>query len=388
MNKIKTIIVLIWILDVIWIGIVIPTLPGLAQYYWVSEHMITYWITVYALASFLVTPLLGQWSDNIWRKLPLVICVIGTFLSVLLIVFTHSFRFFLIWRIINWLTWWNISILQSTLSDISKTPQERKINMWLMWAMFWTWFILWPLIWALLLSFGVMVPYWFMAVFALVEIFVLILFFKETHVERKITKLIRNPFKQILIYIKKPAVNLFILSFLVLATVLSIYQSVFPLFMTKYFGVNGQFSWYVLAWFWVLIVISQVFLLKKFWLKYFSLNQLLYISNIWLFVVFVALSFVKPLRWFVAFLTLMVPFQTILNPVYQWEIIEKSEEHLRWQAIWVMASVQSISMFVWPLIWWFLLMKDWPIFWISAILITISIWIIVKIMKKNVVQTV
>ena len=76
MNTIKIIILLVWFLDILWIGIFIPTLPELAKYYWINAHSISYAIVLYALFSFLSSPILWQLSDKYGRKSVLILCIL------------------------------------------------------------------------------------------------------------------------------------------------------------------------------------------------------------------------------------------------------------------------------------------------------------------------
>ncbi len=376
MNKSKFIILLVWFLDILGIGIVIPTLPDLALHYWVSAHFISYGITGYALAAFLAAPILWQISDVIGRKKVLLICVIWSFLSALMIAISPAFIFFLIWRIINGLTWWNISVLQAIIWDISPTKQERSANMGMLGALFGSAFIVWPLAGAALLHLGVMVPYWFMAALSLIEIFVIFFAFQETNLHQIAKKIIYNPIKQIITYIKKPVVNSFIISFFILLTAFALYQSLLSLYLTKEYGVSGSFSGYLMAGVGIIMVLNQVFLLKKFWLKKFSLKQLLYILNFGVLIVFILMSLIKPLPWFVSLFVLLVPLQSLIQPIYSSEIMEHADPHARGQLMGVMASIQSMSMFVGPLLWGFLLDHNISIFMVSALVVCGSIFLV------------
>lgn len=376
MNKNKLIILLVGFLDIMGIGIVIPTLPDLANYYGVSAHVISYGITAYALATFLAAPILGQISDIIWRKKILVTCVIGSFISALAIAVSPTFLLFLIWRIINGLTGGNISVLQAIISDISPTKEARTANMGMLGALFGSAFIAGPLLGASLLHFGVKVPYRFMAIFSLLEIFVIFFAYQETNLHLVAKKILYNPIKQIITYIKKPIVSSFIISFFVLLSSFALYQSLLSLYLTKHYWVSWSFTWYLMAWIGILMVINQVFLLKKFWLKKFSLKQLLYILNFGVLIVFILMSIVNPLYWFLSLFMLLVPLQSLIQPIYASEIIEHTDPNSKGQVMWVLSSVQSVSWFVWPLIGGFLLDHDISIFMFSAIIVLISIFLV------------
>lgn len=105
-------------------------------------------------------------------------------------------------------------------------------------ALFGSAFIVGPLTGAALLHFGVMVPYWFMAGLALIEIFVIFFAYSETNLHQVAKKIIYNPIKQIITYVRKPIVNSFIISFFILLVGFALYQSLLALYLTKEYGVS------------------------------------------------------------------------------------------------------------------------------------------------------
>ncbi|MEI7477416.1 MAG: MFS transporter [bacterium] len=128
MSKQKIIVLLVALLDVLSIGVLIPALPDMIGWYHSSPELLTFGTTIYSLCAFFAAPLLGQRSDVHGRKNILILCVAGTALSFLVLIFTHSIWLYLLARAINGITGGNISILQAILTDISPTHQERAKN--------------------------------------------------------------------------------------------------------------------------------------------------------------------------------------------------------------------------------------------------------------------
>lgn len=382
MDKNKLTIILVWFIDILAIWIFIPTLPELTKYYNVSAHSISYAIVLYAFFSFLVWPILWQLSDIYWRKKVLLLCIIWSFLSSLIMSISSLFIIFLIWRIINWITGWNISVIQSMLSDISKTKEERMHNMWILGWIFWTWFIIWPAIWWTLLHLWVKAPFWFMTWLAVLEIIMIIIFLKETNAHIATKKLNINPFSSILKYLKNPDVSIFLISFFTLTCSFALYQWMLPVYLSSHFNIPWTQSGYVMSWVWLMIAINQMFLLKKFWLKYFSLKQLFYITNISIFIIFLILWFVWNIYLFLSVFFVLVLFQWVVNPIYQSEIVETAHLQDRWEIMWVLWSLQSMSMFIWPFIWWILIDKNISIFLFWSIIVFVNILIITKLVNK------
>ncbi|MCK9272858.1 MFS transporter [Candidatus Gracilibacteria bacterium] len=381
MDKNKFIIILVGFLDVLSMGIVIPTLPELVKFYSVSPQMISYGVAVYALCALLATSILGQLSDIYGRKKILLLCVIGSFISSLIIPIYPIYLVFLIARAVNGITGGNISILQSIISDISKSKEERAKNMGIIGAIFGGGFIFGPLFGAILLHFGPMMPYWFMAVFSLVEVFIIWFLFSETNEHIHHRKIKFNLIKQLVEHLKIPRLNYFMISFFLLVTAFYIYQSVLPLYLSKHYGVSGSFSGYVMATSGLVLALNQGLLMGRFWLKKFNSNQLIFIINISLLIFYLLLTIVEPLYLFVGLLILLLPFRALLNPVYQSEIIEYTEVHKRGEIMGVLTSLQSLAMFIGPLLGGLLLEKNISIFGFSAIFIIISIIFVAKIVR-------
>jgi len=381
-SKIKLITLFIWFLDILAIGIFIPIMPELALYYNVSAVEISYSIALYALFSFFSWPILWQLSDKYGRKIILLLCIIWTFISTLMMTLSSLFIVFLISRILNWLTWWNISILQSILSDISKDKAERIKNMWFIWMLFWLGFIVWPIIWSLLIPLWVKAPFWLMVGLAFIEIFVILFFLTETNNNKNNTsKINKNPLSSIFRYLKTRDINLFIISFFILMAASSTYQWMFPMFLNKAYNISSEHIWYIMASMWFLVALNQWFLLKKFWLKNFELKHLFIIINIWLFVLFLFLAFINILPLFLLVFYIMILFSWVVNPIYSAEIVESTWENSRWEIMWVLSSLSFITMFIWPILAWILIDKNISIFIWWAILVWINLLFLPKLYK-------
>jgi hypothetical protein len=155
-----------------------------------------------------------------------------------------------------------------------------------------------------------------------------------------------------------------------------------PLFLSEEFWVPWYQTWYVYSWVWLVIAINQAFLLKRFWLKSFSLKNLFYIMNIWIFFLFLILFFTKDLTFFLIFFYLLIALQWVVNPIYQSEIVENTHEQNRWEIMWVLGSLQSVTMFIWPIFAWICIDNNISMFWFGAIIVFINILIVMKLVGK------
>jgi MFS family permease len=221
-----------------------------------------------------------------------------------------------------------------------------------------------------------------MTITSIIEIFAIVFFLKETNLKQIKRKINYNPFALIIKYLKDINVRIFIISLFILILSFSLYQWMFPVFLAKKFSLPAYITWYIMSGVWLVLAINQVFLLRRFWLKLFPLNKLFFIINIWIFILFSMLFFIKNLSIFLIVFFTLIAFQWVVNPIYQSEILENTSEHERWEVIWVIGALQSMSMFIWPLIWGVCIDLDISMFWFGAIIAFINILIVIRFIGK------
>lgn len=112
-------------LDLIGLTIIFPLLPIFETRFGASPIQIGIMGALYALCSFVASPLLGRWSDRIGRKKILTLSVFGSAIGWVITAFAPSFFWVLVGRIIDGVTAGNMTIAQVILSDISRDEKER-----------------------------------------------------------------------------------------------------------------------------------------------------------------------------------------------------------------------------------------------------------------------
>lgn len=383
MNIQKVIIYAAFLLDIIWISVIIPAFPELKAYYQINEFQVTLWLTIYSLCAFLSAPVLWQISDKFGRKQPLIRCVIWTAISYLILLSTQQYRIFIISRLINWITGWNISILQAILTDISPDPETKKKNFGIMWAIFGMWFIIWPVIWSLLLKYSnVEWIFWFGWIFAIIEVILLITHFHNTNKPDDKKILSFNSFGLIYKYLKHPTMREYILSLALLwmgGFIINIAQS---FHMQNLFGTTGEQYGYILWTVWILGAINMWYLVPNFWTKKFSNRFLIILAHITLISGYFILWFTTSFVWFLAIFYLTVFLSWFYMPVYNVEIMWKAKRDEIGEVSGMMWWIQSLMMFIWPLIGWLLLNYHLNIFFGAVIFIILSLVVMIRLLFK------
>jgi len=392
MKPTRFIIFSVLILDVISIGIMIPAFEGMQTLYHLTAWNISIFglplllqpgtlialgMSLYALCAFFSAPLLGVISDRFGRKRPLLISVIGTCLSYVILMLTQSYWLYLFSRIVNGLTWGNISIIQAILSDLSKTAEERNKNFWLLWAIFGVGFIIGPLLGTILLKISAIESIFiFWAILAALESLAIALYYRETHRPDKWVTLSLNILSPFIQYFSSPKISQYLWSYLVFNTGIFLFQSVMTLAMFQYFRVPGENIGFFLAIQWALIAVNQSLLYPRFWTKKFSPRTLI----IWLHIVgiiaFVIMGILHDFTPFALLWLAISPLGSFVGALYTTEVIAHTDRNKAGGVNGILASIGSLTMIIGPMIGGFMLSTSVRTFFGTAIFIALSLIII------------
>lgn len=150
------------VLDMIGIGLIIPVLPNVIRRFVESPEDIStyfgYFISVYALMQFLVSPLLGAISDLWGRRAILLVSLFIAALDYLLMAFAPTLEILFIGRVIAGLTGANITVAMAYVADVSDDSNRSK-NFGMIGAAFGLGFIIGPLIGGLVGTWGPQYPF-------------------------------------------------------------------------------------------------------------------------------------------------------------------------------------------------------------------------------------
>jgi MFS transporter, DHA1 family, tetracycline resistance protein len=130
-------------IDVVGIGILIPVLPSLIASFGQSGEWVAYTAAIYSLGTFAGGFIFGPLSDRLGRK-PMLICTsLANTLGYAILIFSPTFVWFLIARLISGLGGAGFGVIQAYISDIS-APADRARKLWLMGAAFGFGFLIGP----------------------------------------------------------------------------------------------------------------------------------------------------------------------------------------------------------------------------------------------------
>src|SRR5216683_2771608 len=166
-------------IDFAGFGIVLPLLPFWAERLGAGAVGVGLILTIYALAQFIFTPVLGTLSDRYGRRPVILASLVIEALSLALSALAGSLAILLVARFISGLGASNIGSAQAVVADV--TPVERRARgMGLIGAAIGLGFVVGPALGGLLAPLGPAVPFWVAMLVALANALLVLRFLPET----------------------------------------------------------------------------------------------------------------------------------------------------------------------------------------------------------------
>ncbi len=347
MPKIKLVILLTVFIDVIGLGIVIPTLPFYVASFSNSAFIITSLFSIYALFSFFSAPIIGALSDRFGRRPMLILSIFSTAIGWFVFASATNIFFLFIGRIIDGIMAGNFPIAQSYLSDISKDDKERTTNLGLIGAIFGIAFILGPFLGGVLGHIGHSVPFFFVGGLALFNGILATFILEETNKNLNTKPISINPFSPIIRAVKNHSLRNNYLSWFLFGLSLSVYQAVFSLYLRDVFSFNELVGGIIFGIIGIVIAINQGLAMKHIWLKYFEEPKLELNALIIFAFGFILLS-IKLFYVFCIGLLIITFSQSILRVIMTSQIVGQAKKNERGESLGILSSITSLGMMIGP----------------------------------------
>ena len=328
-------------------------------------------------------------SDKYWRRPILMFTQFGTFISWLIIALAYFlpnidiFNFIslpilaiFLSRAIDWVTWWNESVANAYISDIS-TKKERTVVFGYVSALFWFTLIVWTWLWAF--SMASDISYLWTAILWAFFSFLALLYIwfnlKESLKKENRNNELKITFKELnlISWLKKWWSNdfykwLFLLKIFIFS-VFAMYITTFSLYVIDVFDFDPTNIWYYLSFTWAFIIINQAYFVKKFVSKFWDFITLLIgllLVPIWFILmyfnsydiyIFTAVYFIANLG-----------FALIVTIV--WALLSKNaDEKKQWEIMWIDSSISAFIFIYWPVVWGY-------IYWLDENSLYLKLWTI------------
>lgn len=180
-NKNLLIIALIVVVNALGYGIIIPILYSYSQKFGLSDFQNGLLFSIFSVAQFIATPIIGRLSDKYGRKPMLIISLAGTVLSFIMTAFAPSSLFLFAARFLDGITAGNLPVAQAVISDSTDATSRAK-GFGIIGAAFGIGFIFGPTISVLTLGFGQSTPFLVAALITTVSLLITVIFLPETNI--------------------------------------------------------------------------------------------------------------------------------------------------------------------------------------------------------------
>ena len=166
-NRKVAILAFIMVVNALSYGTIIPLLYPYAARFGITPLGMGLLFTSFSITQFFATPILGRLSDRFGRKPIMMICLLGTALSLAVFAMAQSVAVLFIARMIDGITGGNASVAQAIISD-STEGEERAKSFGVIWAAFGFGFLFGPAIGGILSGYALTAPFWMSAALAVV----------------------------------------------------------------------------------------------------------------------------------------------------------------------------------------------------------------------------
>lgn len=266
-------------IDFTGFGLVIPLLPFWAQHLGANAVGVGLILTIYALAQFIFTPILGSLSDRYGRRPVIITSLVIEAIAFALSALANTLPLLFVARFIGGVGGSNIGSAQAVVSDVTP-PAGRARGMGLIGAAIGMGFVVGPAIGGILAPLGPAIPFWVAAIVAIVNILLVALFLPETRKRGVATaethkagfSVLLAGWKQALRY---PVVARLAIINLLFNVAFTAMEAIYPLFSQHVFGWTAMQNGYIFTYVGIIVVIMQGGLVGKLVKRFGERNLLI-----------------------------------------------------------------------------------------------------------------
>jgi MFS transporter, DHA1 family, tetracycline resistance protein len=251
---------LVVLVDITGFGLILPLLPFWAERLGANPFEVGLILTVYALAQFLFTPLLGTLSDRYGRRPVILGSLLIEALGFVLTAISGTLPLLLVARFVGGLGASNIGSAQAVVADMT-APKDRARGMGMIGAAIGLGFVVGPALGGVLASFGSTVPFWAAFGVAIANALLVLALLPETRVRQEAAShRDLNPFALFSGWqraIRTPAIARLIIVNLFFTLAFTAMEALFALFSQRVFGWKATQNGYIFTYVGVIVVLMQ-----------------------------------------------------------------------------------------------------------------------------------
>jgi MFS family permease len=348
-NKRLLVIAAVTLVGALGYGIVIPVLYPYSIRYGLSDFENGILFSVFSIAQFVATPIIGILSDKYGRRPLLIFSLLGTAGSFFLMAFAPNAAFLFLSRILDGVTAGNIPVAQAVISD-STEPENRAKSFGIIGACFGIGFIAGPAISALTVGVAIKLPFIIAGVISLIAVVLAIIFLDETNKHIGVTarrKLFDWASLAKAVLDKNTGATLLISFFWAFAFGMFIYA--FQPFSFKILHLNERTVSLIFVLFGVIGLLSQLFLVAQVARRLGTVRAFTTALGI-LTVSFVLFFFTKNLAMFIGASIIMGVANSTVQTLTQTVLSEETPPERQGEIMGINSSYMSIGQILGPLL--------------------------------------
>lgn len=350
MNRTFWIIALIAFINSLSLTILIPIIYLYGKEFGLNELQTSFLFSIYSVAQFFATPVIGKLSDRFGRKPLLIISLAGTVIANFIAGTATSATIFFLARLLDGLTGGNNSVAQAVISDVT-TRENRAKGFGIFGAAFGLGFVLGPVISLLAQRISLGAAFLVSGVIAMVALLITIFFLPETinnkaEIADNIFDLgLGNLIKGLVI----PRVGILLIINFFVGTTFTIFTYAFQPYFINILGQNSQSLTLMFIMFGVLGLFMQTEGISVLTRK-FDLSSILFLALFIRSLSFIMMPIWPNVYYFVAIGIIYSIFNSLVQPMINTLISLNASPEQQGTAIGINSSYLSISNALGPVI--------------------------------------
>lgn len=351
-NRHLPIIFLVRFTETLGFSIVLPVLPFLALELGLTFFQISLIASIFSICQLIASPISGKLSDRFGRKPVLIFSQSSTFLGFFLLGIADSVWILVLARLVDGFLGSNMTVTNAYISDVTD-PEDRAKIYGYSGAVFGAALIFGPVIGGLLSNINYSVPMFLAAGISLISIILIVLFLRESLINRpQMFNLRINdifPIKETKYFFRSTEIRRLLIIIFVYSFSFMIFYSSFALLAQIQLNVASQEIGLYLAWFGIFRVIFQSILINPL-LKKYNENIILKIGVLALVISMISLVFIT--EHLIVFIPLIfLSFGTgIVRPILTSKLSKSVEKEETGSLMGVNSSLHSVVQIITPLL--------------------------------------
>lgn len=349
MSKNQAIVALIAVVNALGYGIIIPILYSYSRQFGLSDFENGLLFSIFALCSFIATPVIGKLSDKYGRKPLLTFSLIGTAASFFMAAWAPSAVFLFLARALDGATAGNISVVSAVVADTTDVKNRAK-GFGLIGAAFGFGFVFGPAISAIAIGYSIKLPFIIAGTVSIIAVLVTALFLPETnkHIGQVSHKKLFD-FSRLWHALFDGQVGRTLLISLLYSTSFGLFIYALQPVALKVLHLTPQLLAVLFTIFGITGLITQAVIFSRL-TKRFKLTSLFTFALFGVSIIFVSLFFANTFPAFVGFCILLSLGNGVVNPLTQTILSRETDAKSQGSILGLQASYLSIGQIVGPII--------------------------------------